>query len=82
MEQEATKVFLAADQKLAIATWIFEAKEILFGKLANDVTSGDKVKAWDSIFTKCQAKAYHIPDAKYLRKVHLNQAWAELNNFY
>ena len=70
-QQEAKKVYLDSNQKLAIAQWIFEEKEVLFGKLANNITTDDKTKTWDAIFHMCEAKGYPIPDAKYLRNVQL-----------
>jgi len=69
-EGHASRVFLNENQKLAIARWIFEKKEVLFGRLANNISSEDKNTAWEEIYRCCEAKGYPIPNAYHLRKVH------------
>lgn len=63
------RTFLNYDQKVAIARWIFEEKEVIFGKLSTNVTAAAKTKAWENIFQKAMAKGYPIRDVNYLRKV-------------
>ena len=67
---------LTYDQKLDIARWILEEKDVLFGALSGTVTNILKASTWDNILQKARSKEYPIHDVSQIRQVCLyEQLW-------
>ncbi len=46
---------IALESKVQLLQWIFEEKEMLFGKFSTTVDKELKDKTWKKIFEKCKA---------------------------
>jgi len=65
------RLCLTYEQKLAIARWILEEKNILFGALSGTVTNLLKTTTWQKIFDKCIANGFPVYDVNQIRGVRI-----------
>lgn len=67
---EGPRVCLSEDQKLLLTRWIFQSKEVLFGRhnYATGVTNKAKTDCWTDIHQKAVAAGFPVASVKHTRE--------------